>query len=178
MSVVCNLLTTFPGMLYSRYMVCTESKDDQFFMGVIEHVRLRVLTLKDLDAVTEIDYSLLGTKRREYWEYKLEMAVTTGIPSLAAEIDGKVVGFILGSASGWEYGIPENVGWIDTLGVLREYQNNGIARLLFKEMYSMFKKVGVNTVYVFVNWRDWGLLQFFDKMGFRRGDMINLELKI
>jgi hypothetical protein len=29
-----------------------------------------------------------------------------------------------------------------------------------------------------VNWRDWGLLQFFGAMGFQRGDMINLELKI
>lgn len=159
-------------------MVCIESNDNPFYLDVMEHVGLRVLTLKDIDAVTEIDFSLLGTRRREYWEHKLEMAVMTGIPSLAAEIDGKVVGFILGSASGWEYGIPENIGWIDTLGVLKEYQKNGIARLLFKEMYSMFKKVGVDTIYVFVNWRDWNLLQFFDKMGFRRGDMINLELKI
>jgi len=29
-----------------------------------------------------------------------------------------------------------------------------------------------------VNWKDWDLLQFFDRMGFKRGDMINLELKI
>ena len=40
------------------------------------------------------------------------------------------------------------------------------------------KKVGVDTVYTFVNWRDWGLLQFFDATGFKRGDMINLEFKI
>lgn len=65
-----------------------------------------------------------------------------------------------------------------SLGVLKEYQKKGIARLLFKEMYSMFKKVGVDTIYVFVNWKDWDLLQFFDKMGFKGGDMINLELKI
>lgn len=29
-----------------------------------------------------------------------------------------------------------------------------------------------------VNWRDWSLLQFFDAMGFKKGDMINLELKV
>jgi N-acetylglutamate synthase-like GNAT family acetyltransferase len=89
-----------------------------------------------------------------------------------------VIGFILGSASGWEYGIPENIAWIDTLGVTKEYQKKGVARLLIKEMFSMFKKVGVDTIYVFVNWKDWDLLQFFDRMGFKRGDMINLELKI
>lgn len=147
-------------------------------MDLMEPVKLRILTIKDLDAVTEIDYSLLGKKRREYWEARLEHAETSGVPSLAAEVNGKVIGFILGSASGWEFGIPESVGWIDTIGVVKEYQKKGIARLLFKELYSMFKKVGVDTIYVFVHWRDWDLLQFFDKMGFKRGDMINFQLDI
>jgi GNAT superfamily N-acetyltransferase len=147
-------------------------------MDLMEPVKLRILTLKDLDTVTEIDYSLLGKKRREYWETRLERMETSGVPSLAAEIGGKMIGFILGNASGWEYGIPENIAWIDTLGVVKAHQNKGIAKLLFTEMSSMFKKVGVDTIYVFVNWRDWDLLQFFDKMGFQRGDMINLELKL
>lgn len=147
-------------------------------MDHMEPVKLRVLTMKDLDTVADIDESLLGTRRVGYWETKLEKAETSGIPSLAAEVNGKMVGFILGSTSGWEYGIPENVAWIDTLGVRNEYKKKGIARLLFEEMFSMFKKVGVDTIYVFVNWKDWDLLQFFDKMGFKRGDMINLEMKI
>jgi predicted N-acetyltransferase YhbS len=147
-------------------------------MYLKEPVKLRVLTTRDLNTVADIDESLLGTRRVQYWETRLEKAETSGVPSLAAEVNGKVVGFILGSASGWEYGIPENVAWIDTLGVRNEYKKKGIARLLFKEMFSMFKKVGVDTIYVFVNWKDWDLLQFFDKMGFKRGDMINLEMKI
>ncbi len=147
-------------------------------MDLMEPVKLRVLTMKDLDAVTEIDYNLLGTKRREYLESRIEGSETSGVPSLAAEANGKLIGFILGNVSGWEYGIPKNVAWIDTLGVAKEYQKRGIARLLFREMYSMFKKVGVDTIYIFVNWRDWDLLKFFDKMGFQRGDMINLEIKL
>ena len=67
-------------------------------------------------------------------------------------MEGKIVGFILGDASGCEYGIPENIGWIDT--------------------------IGVDTVYTLVNWGDWTLLQFFDAMGFKRGGMINLEFTI
>lgn len=147
-------------------------------MDAVEPVKLRILTIRDLDAVTEIDYSLLGKKRRGYWATRLEYAETSGVPSLAAEVNGNLIGFILGSASGWEYGIPENVAWIDTLGVKKEYQRKGIGRMLFMEMLSMFKKVGVDTIYVFVNWKDQDLLQFFEKMGFKKGDMINLELKI
>ncbi len=46
------------------------------------------------------------------------------------------------------------------------------------EMVDNLKKVGVDTIYTFANWRDWGFLQFFDAMGFQRGDMLNLELKL
>jgi ribosomal protein S18 acetylase RimI-like enzyme len=70
------------------------------------------------------------------------------------------------------------VGWIDSLGVLKEYQRKDIAKIMFDELKAMFNKVGVDTIYVFVRWRDWDLLKFFDKMGMNRGDMINLELKI
>jgi ribosomal protein S18 acetylase RimI-like enzyme len=146
-------------------------------MDPVEPVKLRILTLKDLDAVAEIDYTLLGKKRMEYWEQKLERAETSAVPSLAAEIGGRVVGFILGNVSDWEYGIPDNIALIDTLGVAKEYQKKGIAQLLFKEMFSMFRKIGINTVYVFVDWKKRDLLNFFDKMNFRGGDMINLELK-
>jgi N-acetylglutamate synthase-like GNAT family acetyltransferase len=67
---------------------------------------------------------------------------------------------------------------IDTIGVHPDFQKRGIARALLMEMVDNLKKVGVDTIYTFVNWRDWDLLQFFDAMGFQRGDMINLELKI
>jgi predicted N-acetyltransferase YhbS len=166
--------------LFFAILTCrsTKNRRRQEVMDLMEPVKLRVLTMKDLDAVTEIDFKLLGKKRREYWEARLERTETSGVPSLAAEVGGSVIGFILGSASGWEYGIPENIAWIDTLGVNKEFQGKGIARLLFKEMLGMFKKVGVDTVYVFVNWKDWDLLKFFDRMGFKRGDMINLELKL
>ena len=40
------------------------------------------------------------------------------------------------------------------------------------------KKYGVDTIYTLVNWNDWDLLQFFHAMGFSRGDMINLVLRV
>jgi predicted N-acetyltransferase YhbS len=147
-------------------------------MDILEPVKLRVLTIKDLNSIVDIDESLLGVRRIGYWEDRLEKVEMSGVPSLVAEVNGEVVGFILGSSSSWGYGIPENVAWIDTVGVRNEYKKKGIARLLFKEMFSMFKKVGVDTIYVFASWKDLDLLQFFDKMGFKRGDMINLEMKI
>ncbi|MBC8457811.1 MAG: GNAT family N-acetyltransferase [Deltaproteobacteria bacterium] len=140
---------------------------------------VRVMREDDLERIIEIDNKVLGERRPDYWEGKVEMAEKRSpLPSLVAETEGKVVGFILGDASGWEYGMPENIGWIDTIGVDPSYQKKGVAKMLMEEMLNNMKKVGVDTVYTFVNWRDWGLLQFFDAMGFKRGDMINLEFKI
>lgn len=140
---------------------------------------IRTMNGNDLDRIVEIDTKILGKSRPEYWEMKLELVEKRSpIASLVAEMDGKVIGFIIGDASGWEYGVPEDVGWIDTIGVDPVYQRKGIAQMLFREMIDHLKKVGVTSIYTFVNWRDWSLLQFFDSMGFTKGDMFNLELKV
>ena len=69
-------------------------------------------------------------------------------------MDAKVVGFILENASGWEYGVPQNIDWIGTIGVDSSYQKKGVARMLMEEMLNYLKKVGGNTLYTFVNWRE------------------------
>jgi ribosomal protein S18 acetylase RimI-like enzyme len=140
---------------------------------------VRKMNEKDLDDVVAIDTKVLGKSRWDYWLMKMSLAEQR-LPSasLVAEADGKVVGFILGDASGYEYDVPENIGWIDTIGVDPAYQRRGIAQMLMKEMIGNLKKVGVDTVYTMVNWPDWDLLKFFHAFGFQKGPLINLELKI
>jgi ribosomal protein S18 acetylase RimI-like enzyme len=95
------------------------------------------------------------------------------------EYEGQVIGFIVGEVSGWEFGIPDTIGWISTIGVDPDYQHRGVARKLGQEFVKNLKAIGVTIVYTLVNWSDWDLLKFFRDMGFTRGgDMINLELKI
>ena len=140
---------------------------------------IRTIVPSDLDRVVEIDIKVLGKSRLEYWEMKLELVgKRSQISSLVAELDGKVIGFIIGGASTWEYGVPENIGWIDTIGVDPDYQRKGIAKILFTEMTNNLKKVGVDTIITFVKRRDPILLKFFNSLGFQKGDMINLELDI
>ena len=141
--------------------------------------KVRKMTSKDLDAIVAIDTEILGKSRWDYWLMKMNLAEQRlPIASLVAEADGKVVGFILGDASGYEYDVPENIGWIDTIGVDPDYQKRGVARMLMKEMIANLKKVGVDTVYTMVNWPDWDLLKFFHDSGFQKGPLINLELKL
>ena len=153
---------------------------------------IRSLNENDLDAVVEIDRKILGKPRRNYWRRKIAYADIYPRPALVAEIDQKVVGFILGYVSGWEFGVPDTAGWIDTIGVDPDYQNQGIGKTLFRSLIENFRRTGkeerpeakeskiegVNVVYTLVRWNDWNLLRFFHKMGFKKGDMISLELKI
>ncbi len=160
----------------------------------MDNVKIRVLSDNDLDAVVRIDKKIFGKERREFWKRKTAYSDIYPRPALVAEINGKVIGFILGFVSGWEFGVPDSVGWIDTVGVDPAYQRKGIAKLLFQELLKIFKHSGreklpetqksepnvegVNVVYTLVSWDRWDLLQFYQNMGFKKGDMLNLELKI
>jgi len=148
-------------------------------MDSLENVTIRALKTEDLDAIVEIDKRVLGEDRKNYWERKLKLTNSKSSQvSLVAEVEGEVVGFILGDVSGWEFGVPETIGWMDTIGVDPAYQKRGIAKALAHELIKNLKEIGVRTIYTLVSWDDWDLLQFFHAMGFTRGDMINLELKI
>ena len=155
-------------------------------------VKIRVLDEKDLDALVEIDKKVLGKERRAFWKRKIAYAGIYPRPALVAELEGKVVGFILGYVSGWEFGVPDTVGWIDTLGVDPAFQRRGIGRTLFNALIEIFKNSGkqgtpeteerdvegVNVVYTLTSWSDWDLLRFYHAVGFKKGEMLNLELKI
>lgn len=146
----------------------------------LDKLEIRLMRKDDVDAIVDIDTKVLGESRRDYWVTKIIKQADTRPPdaSLVAEIDGKVVGFILGEVSGWEFKVPNNIGWIDTIGIDPDYQNRGIAKLLANALVENLKRYGVDTIYTLVNWNDWDLLQFFHAMGFTRGDMINLVLKV
>jgi len=145
----------------------------------IGEVKIRVMRPKDLPDIVGIDKKVLGKERREYWENKLERSRRDSpITPLVAEVDGRVVGFIIGSASWWEYGVPDNIGWVDTIGVDPDFQRKGVAKALMEELVTNLKMIDVEMVYTMVNWREGELLRFFDAMGFEKGDMINLKKRL
>ncbi len=144
----------------------------------LKSVSLKSLSSSHLEGIVQIDHRILGKRRQSFWKRKVSAAESNVPPTgVVAELDNKVIGFILGEVSGWEFGVPASVGWIDTIGVDPQYQKQGVAKALMGELIKNFRKAGVRNIYTLVNWSDWDLLQFFRRMGFTRGDMINLELK-
>jgi ribosomal protein S18 acetylase RimI-like enzyme len=166
-------------MLAIFYHITGDGRREGMNDELLKKIMIRKLKLDDLDAIVEIDYRVFGTKRPPYWHQKIEeMGEGRPAKSLVAEIDGKVQGFIMGAVSGWEFGMPNTIGWLDTIGVNPDYQKQGIATRLFKAIIDEFKKEGVENIYTLVKWEDWDLMCFFKAMGFTRGNIINLEYKL
>jgi N-acetylglutamate synthase-like GNAT family acetyltransferase len=143
--------------------------------------KMRVMKRDDLDAVAAIDTLVTKQQRRPYYERKIE-AVTNNPhninTSLVAEVDGKVVGFIMGDVYFGEYGIPETSATIDTIGVHPECQNRGVAHDLMDQFLTNMKGVGVSRVYTLVNWNDFSLERFFAGHKFQPSRRVNLELQL
>jgi len=148
-------------------------------MEFLSGLNIRPMTVGDVDAIVEIDRRVIGKSRPDYWKKVVPENPQYPFSSLVAEFEGKVIGFVVGEVSGWEFGVPDTIGWLSIIGVDPDYQHKGVARRLSQEFVENLKAIGVSVIYTLVNWNDWDLLKFFREMGFTRGgDMINLELKI
>ncbi|MFC1679127.1 GNAT family N-acetyltransferase [Elusimicrobiota bacterium] len=95
--------------------------------------------------------------------------------NLAAECDGKLVGFVIGETRAWEFGQREKTGWIKVLGVDPEYQGKGAGKKLGETLLSNFKASGISRVRTLVNWFEGDLLSYFRTLGFNVLNTIPLE---
>lgn len=147
-----------------------------------EDVEIRVMRESDVEPVTEIDYKVFGERRPDYYERKIAEVLDEErdrlVTSLIAEVAGQVVGFIMGSVYLGEFGIPETIASIDTIGVDPDYQRQGIAGYLLEEFSTTVRKAGVNKVHTLVSWTDTDLLGFFANMGFVAANTLNLKLEL
>jgi ribosomal protein S18 acetylase RimI-like enzyme len=103
-----------------------------------------------------------------------------GDPSLnlGAEVDGKLIGFILGEIKIWEFGRGETTGWIKVLGVDRDYQGRGVGHKLGDTLLSHFQKKNVKKVRTLVDWYEGDLISYFKSLGFNMLNMLPLEKEI
>ncbi len=146
--------------------------------GKMSDIKIRKLTARDIDAVMKIDEKITGKPQEAYWAGKIASYLSREPDAcLAAEINGKVVGFVLGDIRGWEYTIPL-CGWIDIMGVDISYQGKGVGKLLIEALFEIFKNSEVETVVTVVNWNDGDLIDYFRSQGFERGEYINLVKKL
>lgn len=137
--------------------------------------KIRKMTEADLQKVKDIDKELAGSYRCISWPVRVEAHwwVYRGMPSFVAEIDGEVVGFVLGDIRGLEYG-KDVGGWIDMMGVCSKHQGRGIGRMLVGAFCQECQKRQVKVRVVVVE-DDKRLVEFWKSVGFQKGNLVSYE---
>lgn len=150
--------------------------------GVLETdaVEVRDLRAGDLDWVVRIDREHSGKTRTEYYRLKLsEARADTGVRiSLAALVDGVPAGFMMGRLYYGEFGSPEPVAILDSLGVAPAYQHKNVARALMLRLTGNLRAFGIERIETQVAWDQVDLIRFFQRSGFRPAPRLCLELDL
>lgn len=118
--------------------------------------------------------------RLEALEQAVRHSLAQGTPhlNLAAELQGRLVGFILGEVRTWEFGRAGATGWIKVLGVDPQFQSHGIGRLLGQRLLEHFRASGARQVRTLVDWHAGELLTYFKSLGFTLLPMLPLEREL
>lgn len=141
-------------------------------------IQIRQLELKDKKAIFEIQETITKHKADKDWGQLVEGYIkNSGDTSLVAELDNKVVGFMLGDIKVYGFGAPRS-GWIEVIGVHPRHMGRGVGKKLGHELIRIFKNKKVKHIFTSVRWDSGDLLAFFKSIGFDRSDFINLEKKI
>jgi predicted N-acetyltransferase YhbS len=143
-------------------------------------VEIRDLRPEDFEAVVAIDERNVGRKRAEFFRIKLaENLQATGIRlSLAAELDGVLVGFLLARVFYGEFGRTEPAAALDTLAVFPNLHGRGVGHALLAQLRLNLAGLGVGSIQTEVSWDDQDLLAFFHHEGFRPAPRLALDLEV
>lgn len=138
-------------------------------------VRIRPANELDLQAITEIDEKIGSSYRPEVWERRLAYYIRRDPDSsVVAEIEGKVVGFMLGEVRSGEFGLDEPTGWVEVLGVDPSCRGLGIGQRLAEAMFEHFRRQGAGIVRTLVEAERGDLTRFFASLGFEAGRLLPL----
>jgi ribosomal protein S18 acetylase RimI-like enzyme len=150
--------------------------------GILDTDAILVRTMRenDLDAIVAIDALSTGRRRPSYFQLMLQRAISQARLqiSLVAELDSRVVGFLIGSLYYGEYGVVEPAASLETIGVDPRYRGQHVARALMRQLRNNLGALQISTLRTEVAWNDLDLLAFFRSEGFSPGPRLCLETSV
>ena len=141
--------------------------------------RIRPLDELDIGSIVRIDERITGIYRPEVWEQRAGYYLRRDPDaSQVAEVDGKVVGFMLGELRAGEFGLEEPSGWIERFGIDPDYRGRALGRRMFEAICTHFKAEGATSVRTLVDRNDASLAGFLRAIGFGDSPLTALERAI
>lgn len=142
-------------------------------------VTVRPLATADRAGVMRIDAAQTGRRKPAYWRDIFAAFVESGLKdrrrvALAADLDGRLVGFLVGEVRAFEFG-SDPCGWVFAVGVRPDCQRQGVATRLLEEAGRRFRRAGVRTLRTMVHRSDIKVMSFFRANRFVGGSFVQLE---
>jgi len=130
-------------------------------------VKVRSLDTVDIGDVVAIDEKISGEYRPDVWDRRIAYYLRRDPDAaLVAELEGRVVGFMLGEVRAGEFGLEEPTGWIEVLGVDPEVRGKAIGRRLAEAMLAHFRTMDAVKVRTLVDDDMPDIAGFFRSLGF------------
>ena len=138
---------------------------------------VRAMRAADLPQIVRIDREITGRDRRDYIEGKLGEAMDDAAirVSLAARLDGAIVGYLMARADLGDFGRTAPVAVLDTIGVDPAYEHRGIGHALVSQLFANLGALQVDRVETVVAPADLGLLGFLHHTGFEPSQRLSFR---
>jgi len=141
----------------------------------LQNLIIRNLKIGDSENISRIQESITKEPSTiDYHKVVQEEVKKDNSVNVVAELDGKVVGFIITYILHGGFGL-EKSAWIGLFGVEPKYMGSGIGKRMAKEVFDELTKMNVKNVFTSVKWDSVDLLSFFKSLGFDRCNFIKLK---
>jgi len=147
-------------------------------MGTLEKMNIRRIKIEDADDISSIQIAITKSAEKIDFTQIIEEQVRKNEDvSFVAEIDGRVVGYMISYIVYSGFGL-EKSAWIANLGVDPRFMGQGIGKRLADEILVVYRERGIKHIFTTVLWDSVDLLSFFKTLGFDRSNFINLRKEL
>ncbi len=131
-----------------------------------KRVVLRAVHCGDLERLVQMDEQITGESRRDWFERRLRFMPGDVRFSLGAEVDGALVGAVLGFLQNGEPGSTERICVIDAVLVDRPFRGREIAAVLLRRLAENLRGLGISRWRMKIAWKQHALDYFLANRGF------------
>jgi ribosomal protein S18 acetylase RimI-like enzyme len=138
---------------------------------------LRSLHPEDLERVVAIDGAISGRTRRSFFEKRLQVALESpeALITCAAVTEDNLIGYCFVRIEDGAFGIAQQVGVVDVVGVCTDYQKAGVGMLMMGELEKRLLNKSIPSIRTSIDWSDTSLVGYFAAAGFQLSPSVILD---